>query len=856
MAESLPTTGKVRAALWLTAAQIGHVERKHPRGVRLRLNHLLEGMNGTRGRYQRSIATNGGPSYEFNYSLLAEDFPATVTPEALRAAIEKYSTRESQEQLTLEPASSPVLQPAPVEQQALALPFPKEIAEIHEIPERMRRLAEARFRAIEHANEDAWRKWEGQTIHGIFVRVKDDFFGALARDHSLAARGQACLVNWNAIEAELAYGSRKGDERSEVAFKSRLWTWHGWYKNGKQTKAFKFAPGIAALQDAPTANAGKSKLFGEVPRTLDFYDEAKIAAEFERMNRPGKRLVELMLLGNCNAQMTQEILLRERAKLGLPETLSLTTVNRFCRKIPKALRLWARGRAKDFHDQCAPYALRDYTTCEVMQWWVLDHGQDDFFVRNDYIEELDRLTFPDEQRDAKLRMWITVVEDVRSRAILGYTFSANPNSDAICSALRMAILRTGRAPQFGLIDRGEDFKKVGKEKSKLPSEAQGAFRRLIQAAWGESGRIIFSIGEHPQSKPVERWFGTKRARLDSQEPSYCARRPVDRPDHCDELLKQHGQFLLGKREESPLPPASEAILRTAQWIDNWYNREHRHTGQGMGRRTPEEVFRRGYPDSQRQESLAKLDHNALDVFLRHREPRKVFNGGCVRMFGQEFEPGRRKESRPTFCMHRAGSAGRRRFSQRRRRSRIRSEDGRTTGRSPVQEIARLGRGSKCNSGKRAASAARSQELPHVSEPFAEFVWRSRAGSSPRDRNGWYACIAAGPPAQSCWGSRRGKYCGHHVGFRQERRGFWRREVRGGLDANPFQRKTFSSRGSSSIAPGLREARQRVLRAHGPIRDAVGGTAPQGIWARRPADDADFDPLDVLSARGTPGADHA
>ncbi len=640
-----PVPETARVALWLTAKQIGHpdVEGKHPRGVRSRLNNLVDGLNGTRERYRRPVATNGGTSYEFNYALLAEDFPGTVKPEALRAAIEKYSARESQEQLALESASA-AIQPEPVEEQTtLALPFPKEITEIHEVPERARRLVEARYRAIELVNGDNWLKWKGQSIHGIPVRVKDDFVGALARDYKLAARGQACLVDWNAIQTELAQGTRKRDrdERSESAFKKRLWSWHSWYKGGKQTGAFKFAPGIAALQDAPTANAGKSKLFGEAPRALDFHDEAEMAAEFERMPPAGKRLFELMLIEKRSVQMTQEILLRERAELGLPETLSHSAVNRFYKRIPKPLLLWSRGRAKDFHDQCASYALRDYTTCQVTQWQVLDHGQDDFFVHNDYIPELDRLAFPELDSNEELRMWWTVVMDIRSRLILGYAVCAIPNSDTICSAERMAILRTGRVPQFVLIDNGKDFKKTGKERPNLPPEAQGVLLRLIKAQWGESGRIILAIGEHAQSKaPLERWFGTKRTRFDKQVDSYCGRSPENRPDHCTELLKQHRQFLLRKREESPLPRASQAIKATAWWIETLYNRQHRHTGQGMGRRTPDEVFRRGYPDSERVEALAKLDRSELDVFLRQRDPKpkKVFEGGCVKMFGQEFEP--------------------------------------------------------------------------------------------------------------------------------------------------------------------------------------------------------------------------
>jgi hypothetical protein len=637
--QSIPETKC--AALWLTAKKIGTCGRrpKHHRGVRDYLNHLIDGLNvGMRDRYRREVGCNGGMCQEFNYSLLAEDFPGTVKPEALRAAIEKYSTRESQEQLALEPVTG--VQPAPVDGQTLALPFPKEVAEVHEIPERARRLVEARYRAIELAIEDNWRKWKGQSIHGILVRVKCDFVDVLARDYKLAAHGQACLLDWNVIHAELVQGTRKRarDERLESSFKKRLWSWLRWYTKGKETGAFKFAPGIAALQDAPTANAGKSKLFGEAPRALDFYDGAKNATESERLTPGGKRARYLRFNEKLSAQMTWEILQHEHAELGLPETVSYTAVNRFLNTFPQSVFLYSRDRAKDFHDQCAPYALRDYSTCRVMQGWVLDHGQDDFFVRNDYIEKYDRLTFPELAHGAKLRMWLTAVMDVRSRAILGYAFSANPSSDQICWALRMAVLRTGRAPQFGLIDRGEDFKKVGKDKPKLPREAQGAFLRLVEAAWGESGRITFSIGEHPQSKPIERWYGTKRTRFDSRRPSYCGRNPANRPDRCAVLLKQHEQFLLGKREESPLPPASAAIWDTARWIETSYNSEHRHTGQCMGRRTPEQVFQLGYPDPERQEALAKLDHDVVDVMLRNREARKVFNGGCVRMFGQEYEP--------------------------------------------------------------------------------------------------------------------------------------------------------------------------------------------------------------------------
>src|ERR1700687_4911306 len=153
--QSVPETAC--ASLWLTPAKIAAVQDPPTthRGVRSHFKALLAGVNGTRYRYARRVASRGGECWEFNYTLLAKDFPGAVKPEALCAAIEKYSGPESQEKLTLESVSSSVL---PDEQTTLALPFPKAITEVHEIAERALPLAQARFRAIESALGETWRK--------------------------------------------------------------------------------------------------------------------------------------------------------------------------------------------------------------------------------------------------------------------------------------------------------------------------------------------------------------------------------------------------------------------------------------------------------------------------------------------------------------------------------------------------------------------------------------------------------------------------------------------------------------------------------------------------------------------------
>ncbi len=89
---------------------------------------------------------------------------------------------------------------------------------------------------------------------------------------------------------------------------------------------------------------------------------------------------------------------------------------------------------------------------------------------------------------------------------------------------------------------------------------------------------------------------------------------------------------------TPLPAASLAIRATVEWIERCYNREHPHTGHGMGRRTPEQVFRAGYALAEQQKNAAALSPRALDEFLRDRQRRQVFNSGCVRMYKAQFEP--------------------------------------------------------------------------------------------------------------------------------------------------------------------------------------------------------------------------
>jgi len=395
--------------------------------------------------------------------------------------------------------------------------------------------------------------------------------------------------------------------------------------------------GFEALADRARRDKGVSRYFGRPPERIPD-DPVELAAEIAKLTPAGRRLAALYLIEKKDYQQAQRIFSSEFALYGFQRAPSYSAVAAFLDAFPMPFH-HRRSGEKQFHDHCAPYVLRDYTTAKVHEWWVLDHGQDDFFAYNDFIEPLDRWAFPDLPHHVKLRMWLTSFMDIRSRYILGYAFSVNPSSVAICSALRMAVLRSGRVPRRGLLDRGEDMKKMGLIKPGAPLAHAGAFARLIREQWGtqiENG-VVFSVGEHPQSKPIESWFKTKRLGFDSQVISYCGNKPENRPDSCDQLLDQHHAYLLKKRETTDLPRASQAILATVYWIEQVYNREHHHTGHAMGRRTPEQVLRTAWSVEAERAARAKLSPRALDELLWDRQLRVVSNE-CVRMYNSEYEP--------------------------------------------------------------------------------------------------------------------------------------------------------------------------------------------------------------------------
>ncbi len=367
-----------------------------------------------------------------------------------------------------------------------------------------------------------------------------------------------------------------------------LWRWYSRFRKH----------GWTALADRARSDKGTSRYFEENPVLREFAEKKYLS---ERLS----------------ITAVHEALLRECGKRTL-DAPSYDTVRTFLRGLPKPLQIISREGERAYHDRCEMFLVKKYTDHLANDIWVSDHMIHDVWVRNDI--------FPDHPLDAPIRPWLTAIIDYRTRKCLGFVHCATPSSDTLSAALRIAISQFGKPKTF-YIDNGKDMKALGR-KVMLSPQASGVLVRLgIESQ--------YCIPKHPQSKHIERWFGTLHARFDAKwGPFYSGHSPKERPEECDQVLAEHQKLMKsGQIEQSPLPLASEFLQLAAYWISE-YNAEHKHTGQGMDGRTPNEIFDAEYPVGQRR----PCDPRALDVLLRRREVRVVREGGCIELDGHRYEP--------------------------------------------------------------------------------------------------------------------------------------------------------------------------------------------------------------------------
>ena len=375
--------------------------------------------------------------------------------------------------------------------------------------------------------------------------------------------------------------------------KATLWRWDSLFASH----------GLVGLSDPPRKDKNKSHFFEKHPKA------ATLAAYLYLEQRQSRRAAF-------------EAIQRDCLSLGLkPDDLpSYETVRAFLGTISPSVALLAREGRRIHRERCAPYIRRGYTDVYSNEIWVSDHMIHDVEVQND--------CFLDAEFGTPIRLRFTAILDFRSRFVVGCSWAWEGSSRSITTALRHAVAAHGPAEVF-YCDNGKDYLKVGR--GAAPAHLRES--PLALADWYEQElRAIDELGvlarlrmavqhcivRHPQSKHVERFFGTVHGRFDKKFPTYTGGSPDQRPDFATKAMAEHRKLLrMGLPGRSLHPPASAFIRMALAWLDEYHSRPH--NGKGMNGRTPRQLFDEARNPRQQPPPAPEV----LALMLAERARRKV-----------------------------------------------------------------------------------------------------------------------------------------------------------------------------------------------------------------------------------------
>jgi putative transposase len=385
-----------------------------------------------------------------------------------------------------------------------------------------------------------------------------------------------------------------------------IWRW--W-------KRYTSPGGISNMIDRARCDKKKSRFFQQHPE----------AAAFAQNKYLNEKRVSIKLIHDELLREWYRLRAHQDAKP--PDYKTLRTYLQ--REISPLVKMVAREGERAYNEKAAPFIIRNIEAKRVNEYWISDHMIHDVWVRNDgWFGEL----APNEA----FRPYLTCIVDMKSRRVVGTAWCVNPSSETISSALQMAMRKFGK-PQCFYVDNGKDFKRLAKDAPAppLPSE--------------DANKVMFNLGVlvrlgihpqhclplHPQSKQIESFFHTLHQQFDVLwGDAYAGTSPKDRPEECDAIRAAHAKLMKeGRGDESPLPAASEFIQNACFWLDE-FNRTHRHSGQGMRMRTPNQVFDAELPLEKRQ----PVDIRSIAPLFWRYEQRTIREGGCIDLYNTSYEP--------------------------------------------------------------------------------------------------------------------------------------------------------------------------------------------------------------------------
>lgn len=226
------------------------------------------------------------------------------------------------------------------------------------------------------------------------------------------------------------------------------------------------------------------------------------------------------------------------------------TVNRLLAHVPPQMVMYAKRGYRDWRAEYGLFVKRDRPML-VNELWQGDHHKFDVFVRIRIKQNFEGKVY---EKEIAVRPTLTAWIDSATGCFVGWVISVMPNSETISEAFcRAAVLTPGvpfrGLPQAILVDCGKDYRSRLLEDTPAEIKNTEPNDTMLNKRFSGLG-ILPSLGVnsyhalpyHPQTKPIERYFGTIERRWISKLPGWCrcsiAERPTDFQRTLNKLLQK------------------------------------------------------------------------------------------------------------------------------------------------------------------------------------------------------------------------------------------------------------------------------------------------------------------------------
>lgn len=234
-----------------------------------------------------------------------------------------------------------------------------------------------------------------------------------------------------------------------------------------------------------------------------------------------------------------------------PQTYMVTpnhrkTINRLLEHLPPQMILYARQGFLKWRAQYGLFVVRDRPLL-INECWQGDHHKFDLFVRITIRRERGSKIY---EKEVAVRPTLTAWLDSASGCFVGWVISVIPNSDTIAEAFCRAAVLTPGVPFRGLplsiiVDRGKDYR--SKLLEDIPDEMVKNLPEdsMLNKRFAGLGllpsmdvKVHHALARHPQSKPIERYFGIIEEGWINKLPGWCHNSIETRPDNFQKKLNE------------------------------------------------------------------------------------------------------------------------------------------------------------------------------------------------------------------------------------------------------------------------------------------------------------------------------